>query len=368
MPFIRIPGLINALVVQNIRQQRELERNQHVSTVLSPEGGLLHRLLTARLWREMFCSERELPAVTHASSPALADFEPDELPIAGRELYKMASYVAGSDRGDDIESVVQCWLARRFNPRYESTPSVCAAARLLGSWHRRGRMSAFVCLASGRLGAAQALLSSSVAPDLHAAYAPSLLLPYIVKCLERMRKLARDPMIGARLSPELVVAGCLAAPRVTFRCCTKPVKLSFLARPLPAHTLVILPARRLRATGDGSSAFGGDDGGLYPALRLIRRLLTQVWTQSRDVYHPAARSTLELQLDAALLASRVEERQHKPKTTLIFQLSRRLEVNRRETSRRAGASARRDASEHALAPATLRAVAPAAEQIAPSPR
>jgi hypothetical protein len=364
MPFIRIPGLINALVVQNIRQLRELERNEHVSTVLSPEGGLLHRLLAARVSKEMFGSERELPALRRRCVAELGDFAPDMLPIAGRELYKMASYVAGSDRGDEIESVVQRWVARRFNPRYEPTPSVCAAARLVGSWHRRGPLSALACLASGRLDTAQALVSSSIPADLHAAYAPALLLPYIVKCLERMRQVARDPAIGAHLSPELVVAGCLAAPQIAFRRCAKQIEVSFLPRPLPAHTLLILPTRRLRATGDGSSAFGADDSSRYPALRLIRRLLTQVWIASRDVYHPAARSNLELQLDAAL-AQRDEEQSRTTETTLVFRLSRRLKADRAEPIRRPGTSARWDASEHVLPPATLKGIAPTVDQMSP---
>jgi hypothetical protein len=105
-----------------------------------------------------------------------------------------------------------------------------------------------------------------------------------------MRRLARNPLMSERLSPELVVSGCISAPRLVFRCCTKEVEVSFLAHPLPAHTLLILPARRLRATGAGSSAVGSDDSSRYPALRLIRRLLTQVWISSREVYHPKARA------------------------------------------------------------------------------
>jgi hypothetical protein len=326
MPFIRIPGLINAFVVENVRQLRELERHQHVSAELSQEGGLLHRLLASRLGRDMLGAEKELPQVLQGSVEALRGFEPDALSITGGELYKMASYVAGSDRGDDLEIVVQRWVARRFNPRYESSPSVGAAARLLGSWHRRGPFSAIACLARGRLDDARALLSSSVAADLQGAYAPILLLPYIVMCLERMRVLARDPLVGERLSAELVVAGCLAAPRLAFRSCTKPVEVSFSRRPLPAHTLLILPTRRLRATGDGSSAFGGDDSSRYPALRLIRRLLTQVWVASRDVYQPAARPCVEVGFELTLP---VQDRPITAETTLIFELSRVSEASPR---------------------------------------
>jgi hypothetical protein len=333
MPFIRIPGLINAFVVENVRQLRELERHEHVSPVLSQEGGLLHRVLASRVGRDLLCAEKELPRVLHGSVAALRGFEPDTLSITGGELYKMASYVAGSDRGDDLEVTVQRWVARRFNPHYESSPSVGAAARLLGRWHRRGPLSAFACLARGRLDDARALLSSSVACDLQAAYAPILLLPYIVMCLDRMRVLAQDPLVGERLSAELVVAGCLAAPRLAFRSCTKPVEVSFSRRPLPAHTLLILPTRRLRATGDGSSGFGGDDSSRYPALRLIRRLLTQVWTASRDVYHPAARSAVGVGLARTLP---VQHRPITPEPTLIFELSRLSDA----TPRLSGATTR----------------------------
>jgi len=119
-------------------------------------------------------------------------------------------------------------------------------------------------------------------------------LPYIVKCLERMRQIAHDPAVGGSLSAEMVVAGCLASPRFAFRTCKKQVEVSFSKRPLPADTLVILPARRLGATADGSSAFGSEDAARYPALRLIRRLLTRVWIASRDVYFPATRNVTEV--------------------------------------------------------------------------
>src|SRR5690606_6643397 len=52
MPFIRIFGLINAFVVENVRQQRELERHEHVSAILSSEGGLVHRVLASRFARD----------------------------------------------------------------------------------------------------------------------------------------------------------------------------------------------------------------------------------------------------------------------------------------------------------------------------
>jgi hypothetical protein len=330
MAFIRIPGLINALMVENIRQVRELERHEHVSTVLSGKGGLMHRLLASRVSRDMFQFERELPAIEGGDTNNLRAAAPDALRVTGSELYKMACYVAGNDRTDDLEVVVQSWVARRFDARYEPSASVRAAARLLGSWHRRNALSAFACVASGRLERAKALLSATVAPELAAAYSPTLLLPYIVMCLERMRKMARDPMVGDRLSPELVVAGCLAAPRFVYRTCVKPIEVSFLPHPIPADTLLILPARRLRATGDGSSAFGGDDSSRYPALRLIRRLLTEVWIASRDVHHPVARRLEDVDV---VLPRQWANVSSTAQTTLIFELGRLAEGTRKEAPR-----------------------------------
>jgi hypothetical protein len=295
MPLIRIPGLINALVVENVRQLRELERHEHVSPTLSSGGSLLHRVLASRLARDLGFRDGELPAIASLDITPLCALDPDGLIVTGGELYCMGSYVAGSYRGEAIEVVVQRWLARRFNPRYEASPSVRDAARLLGGWHRRPRLSAFAYLARRRLEAARALVSSSVAAEVQAAYAPALLLPYIMRCLETMRRLARNPLMSERLSPELVVSGCVAAPHLVFRCCTREVQVSFLARPLPAHTLLILPARRLRAAGAGSSAVGSDDTSRYPALRLIRRLLMQVWMASRDVHYPRARAIVPIE-------------------------------------------------------------------------
>jgi hypothetical protein len=330
MAFIRIPGLINALVVENIRQARELERHEHVSANLSRRGALLHWLLASRVSTDMFQFERELPTVDGGGATTQRGAAPDVLHVTGSELYKMASYVAGDERTDDIEEVVQSWVARRFDARYESSPSVRAAARLLGSWHRRNALSALACVASGRLERAKTLLSATVAPELSSAYSPTLLLPYIVMCLERMRKMARDPVVGARLSPELVVAGCLAAPRYVFRTCTQPIEVSFLPHPIPTDTLLILPARRLRAAGDGSSAFGGDDSSRYPALRLIRRLLTEVWIASREVHNPVPRRLEDVDV---VLPKHRPDVSSTAQTTLIFELGRLAEGRRKQAPR-----------------------------------
>jgi hypothetical protein len=161
-------------------------------------------------------------------------------------------------------------------------------------------LTALACLWGSKLNEAKLLLDASVPPDLHVAYAPTLLLPYIVKCLERMRQLAGDPAISECLSAEMVVAGCLTPPRFVFRTCKTDVEVSISPEPLPANTLVILPARRLRACGDGSSAFGSDDSLRYPSIRLIRRLLTRVWIASREIYNPAAQSIVAVVERAAV--------------------------------------------------------------------
>jgi hypothetical protein len=261
-----------------------------VSAVLSSDGGLLHRVLASRFAKDMGFCDGELPALATPSDASEQDFGADALPIHSGEVYKMATYVAGGDPREDVEVIVQRWVARRFTPRYEPTPAVADAARLIGGWHRRGSLTALGAIWGSKLSQAKALIAQSVPPDLHVAYAPTSLLPYIVKCLERMRQLANDPAVSECLSPEMVVAGCLTPPRFVFRTCKADVEVSFTTRPLPEGTLVILPARRLRASADSSSGFGIDDASRYPALRLIQRLLTRVWIASREVHHPAAKS------------------------------------------------------------------------------
>lgn len=292
MPFIRIFGLINAYVVENGRQRRELEQHEHVSPELSPEGGLVHRLLASRFAQDVGLAQRELPVLATQPEATAHDFGAALLPIHSGEIYEMATYVAGGYPREDIEVVAQRWLARRFKPRYEATAGERAAARLIGGWHRRGPMTALAGLCTGRLQRARETLAASVPADLHVAYAPALLLPYIVQCLERMRRVARHSTTPASLSPDafspdVIVSCCLAPPRLAFRTCRTEVEVSFAERPLPADSLVIVPARRL-AAGEGSSTGDGDDSSRQPAMRLIRRLLTQVWVASREVQNPAA--------------------------------------------------------------------------------
>jgi hypothetical protein len=290
MPLIHIPGLINAFLVENLAQLRELESHPHVSPTLSSQGGLLHRTLASPLVSRLRRPDLEWSALARAPVAAVRARAANALPITGGELYRMASYVAGNHRGDDLEITVQRWLARRFTPRYEASAATRAAARLIGGWHRRGALRALASAASGHLSEAERLIASSLTGDGAELCAPLLLLPQIVMGLERMRKLARDPRVGARLSPERVVAACIDAPRFAYRTCTRQVEVSFLPRPLPAHTLLVLPARRLCASE--GSAFERDASRTPPALRLLERLLTEVWVASRDVYGPhAARSS-----------------------------------------------------------------------------
>lgn len=289
MPFIRISGLINAFVVENARQQRELEQHADVSSVLSSDGGLLHRVLASRFTRDMGFSDGELPALPSSSDEPKPDYAADVLPIHSGDVYQMATYVAGRGTRDDIEVIAQRWLARRFTPRHEATPAVAEAARLIGGWHRRGPLAALGSIWGNELNRAKALLGQTVPAHLHIAYEPAKLLAHIVKCLERMRQMAGDPALTECLSPEMVVAGCLAPAGFVLRICKADVEVSFSTRPLPANTLLILPLRRLGASAD-ASAFGSDDASLSPAVRLMQRLLTRVWIASREIHQPAAKS------------------------------------------------------------------------------
>jgi hypothetical protein len=288
MPFIRIFGLVNAFVVDNAQQRRELEQHEHVSPVRSSEGGIVQRMLASGFAQDIGWGAGELPTLAPTSQPADNDFGADALPIHSGEVYKMATYVSGGDPREDLEVIVQRWLARRFKPRHEASASERAAARLIGGWHRRGPLTALAWVCAGRRAQARARLASSVPADLHVAYAPAVLLPYIVKCLERMRQLASDSTLSGALSPEMTAACCLAAPRFAFRTCRADVEVSFADRPLPANTLVILPARRSGASASAAMAAVSDEWTRSPAMRLIQRLLTRVWVESRDVHRPVA--------------------------------------------------------------------------------
>jgi hypothetical protein len=288
MPFIRIFGVVNAFVVENAQQRRELEQHEHVSPLRSSEGGLVQRMLASGFAQDMGLCAGELPTLAHVSQAADNDFGADALPIHSGEIYKMATYVAGGDPREDLGVIVQRWLARRFKPRHEASASERAAATLIGGWHRRGPLTALAWACAGRRTQARAQLASSVPADLHVAYAPAVLLPYIVQCLERMRQLATSSTLSGGLPPEVTAARCLAAPRFAFRTCRADVEVSFADRPLPANTLVILPARRSGASASGARATASDEWTRSPAMRLIQRLLTRVWIESRDVHRPVA--------------------------------------------------------------------------------
>jgi len=287
MPLIRIPGLVQLFIVENTRQLGELNGHPHVSRVLSPKGGLLHRLVASRISRDLRFREGELPAFQRQGSEARRARQEElerhleQAPVDGAELQGMARFVAGRSDEAALELAVQQWVGKLFNPRYQASPALRAAARLLETWPRRDPLTALGARASGRLERAKRLLSAAVGGDLHGVHATSLTLPNLLASLERMRELARDPSSSRRFSPEVIAARSLAGPSAVLRSCTKEVRVSFRQRPLPAHTLILLPLRRLHAgTANDRIAFMTGEWSRCPAHRLIQRLLAEVWIAS----------------------------------------------------------------------------------------
>jgi hypothetical protein len=287
MPLIRIPGIVQLFIVENTQQLGELNRHPHVSRVLSPKGGLLHRLVASRISRDLRFPEGELPAFQRQGNEArrarqeALERQLEQTPVDGAELQGMARFVAGRSDEDALGLAVQQWVGKLFNPHYQASPALRAAARLLESWPRRDPLTALGARASGRLERAKRRLAAAVGGDLHGVHATSLTLPNLIASLERMRDLARDPSLRGRFSPEVIAARSLAGPGAVLRSCTKEVRVSFLQRPLPAHTWILLPLRRLHAgTADDGIAFLTGEWSRCPAHRLIQRLLAQVWIAS----------------------------------------------------------------------------------------
>jgi hypothetical protein len=284
---LRIKGVIQALIVGDIEQVRELNGHPLVSRVISPQGGLVHRLLATRIAEDLRFPEGSLPVFQRRGSDARRSRQ-EELEralaatsTAGPELAELAAFVTGKRGKKELEVIAQRWAGKLFDPAYRADRKSYRAARLLDGWVRRDPISAALLSRFGVLRRAKDLLLERAGGDLHAVHATSLALPNIIASLERMRKLASQPRLRERLDAPALAARSLAAPPALLRCTQGEVKVSFRDQPIPQHTLVVFPLRRIHdGTASDDIAFLGGEWSRCPARRVVLRLLEEVWAAS----------------------------------------------------------------------------------------
>ena len=286
---LRIPGLVDLVLVSDPQQIQWLNQHADVTRPLDPGASLLHRFIDARLSSDMGFHGSLLPVFLPRSDAARAErqkkldlqFE-DARGLPGEERDEIAGYVSGEKDAEEIGVSVQQWCGRLFFAQYRATKDSYEAGRLIANWPSAPPWRTFVDRASGRLSRAKELLSSAAQGDLHCVHATSIGMENIARTVRKLRRAAQD-RDKRKTAPDDMLRECLTAPPAVLRGCTREIDVPFLDRPLTKRSiLVFLVARAFETSGDFDVAFLSDGWSGCPAHRVIPEMLRAVWYEAHQ--------------------------------------------------------------------------------------
>jgi hypothetical protein len=286
---IRIPLVLDVVLVDQLRQIGEIDASPHLSRAVHQGGPLVNRLLSRRVARAFKVGPAPLPTFTErADAKRAAQQQATEArlaraaagpPMPASDLTMLSDYVNG--RGDvvDVGIVVQGVLGRLFDAGYRATRDTYEASRLVPQFPRAMPHRAWWWRLSGKLARSQKLLAAAAKDDPVAIHATTNTVHNVVETLTRMRAFAAEG--NARVPAPVAVARCLAAPPALLRWCTAEMRVPGLARPIRPGTLVVLRLGRAHdVLHDAESPFLVGAWNQCPAHRYVTALLEAVWTDA----------------------------------------------------------------------------------------
>jgi hypothetical protein len=284
---IRIPFLLDVVLVDDTEEMTELNRRPDVSRVVSAAGGLLHRVIQRRIASTLHVGGRPLPAFAARDDQArverqarledaLGRLDVESEPFAS-DVKRLGRYVNGQAPDVPVGEAVQQVVGRLFVPTYVATSESYRAAEVIAGWPRANPVKALWWRCSGKLRRSRALIWEKAAHDPACIHATAIAMHNMVSTIDRMREVARDPG-SRRLTPREAVQACLAAPAGLLRSASRQARVPFLARPLRVGSLILFRLRKIHAdTKDDSVAFLRGEWSQCPAHQVVPRLLEAVW-------------------------------------------------------------------------------------------
>jgi hypothetical protein len=289
---IRIPGLLDVVLVDDPAQIAALNAEPAVTREIDRSSGFLGRIVAARL-RTFTVDGQLLPVFrartdvarlrAQAALGARLDREAADTAPRAAAIQALARYVIGAGDETDVGVAVQELVGRLFVPDYRATSETYAAATLVAASPRANPVQAWWWRASGALDRARTLLWDRTGGDPGAIHATTIAFHNIVESLGHMRALAATD--GPRGLAADAVAQCLVAPATLLRICTRETAVPFLDRPLAPGTLIVFRLERAHAsTGDDALALLRGEWSQCPAHRFVPELLSEVWTTAAGIW------------------------------------------------------------------------------------
>jgi hypothetical protein len=284
---IRIPFLLDVVLVDDVEEMTQLNRRPDVARIVSAAGGLVHRVIQRRISGTLHVGRDPLPAFAARDDQSRAErqarledaldrLDLEREPLAS-DIRRLGRYVSGQAPDVPVGEAVQQVVGRLFVPTYVATAESYRAAEVIAGWPRANPVKALWWRWSGQLRRSRALLWEKAGDNPACIHATAIAMHNVVTTIERMREMARDP--GSRtLAPRDAVQACLVAPAGLLRSATRQARVPFLTRPLRVGSLILFRLERIHAgTRDDAVAFLRGEWSQCPGHRIVPRLLEAVW-------------------------------------------------------------------------------------------
>jgi hypothetical protein len=282
---IRIPLLLDVVLVDHLAQIAELDASPDLTRVVQHHGPLVNRILSRRIARAFTIGARPLPTFTDRTDAPRASRQRElegrltgaTTGLDGPEIGEMASYVQGGGDPERAGIAVQTVFGRLFDPTFRATADTYRAACLVRDFPRALPPRSWWWLLSGKLAQSQRLLGGVAGGDPIAIHATTNTVHNVVETLTRMRTLAAGG--GARVAAAEAIERCLAAPPALIRWCTRATRVAGVRKPLHRGTLVMMRLDKAHdELKDAASPFLVGCWNQCPAHQYVTVLLGRVWT------------------------------------------------------------------------------------------
>jgi hypothetical protein len=294
---IRIPGLVNVVLVTDPAEIRALDDEPRVDRQFIPSGPLLNRLIVGRIRQWFEIKGHPLPSLAPRGDQERAERQEQlaaELdPASGRMLWsdeqlaELASFVRGGGTNEGAAITVQEIVGRLFDPLYAADRASWRAATLIDRFRNGFSPVQIIWRITGQLRRARALLVDRAKQNRWAMHGTAIGVHGIVQALGRMRQLRALPD-ATSLGDDAVLGRCLAPPKQVPRTVEASLSIPCVAGEIRPGTLIML---QLEAAGprapDGEMVFMRDHWNSCPARAFVTALLQSVWRRSLREVGPA---------------------------------------------------------------------------------
>jgi hypothetical protein len=289
---IRIPLLVDIIIVKTLDEIRALAANPAVDRDYWPTGPLVNRIIKARFTRATRTKDGMLPAflgrdfknrkVSRKELTERLDAIDDASIKSDPDLAKLAAYVRGETTREPGQEA-QALVCRLFNPEFQANRSTWRAAKTLHKYLQRPPYRGFLVRFSGRLGRAVATLDQAVNQDIEGVHAIGIAVHSLVSSIKSMRELYANRVDRERTNERNVAIRCVQAPDRVVRTVNRRVQLPMRRKPVTNATLLLINLNEAVLVEAGTeAAFQSLSWAACPAHGFVPRLLGVVWLAAKE--------------------------------------------------------------------------------------